>query len=126
MNSSPRRQEFVLEIQFYVKFSKFICDLFISNNLTHIVAEVRLDDFRLSRPCKTQISRVGFHEPNFFYPSKRLLQHMNLTDCNLISFELRKKSFLTGRFANFDLKIEFKGLLKFKMTLKIPQTFMLC
>ena len=34
-------------------------------NLTHSVAEGRLDDFRLSRLCKNQISRVEFLEPKF-------------------------------------------------------------
>ena len=75
-------------------------------NLTHSVAEGRLDDFRLSELSKAQISRIEFLEPKWPYPSKRIFHYMNLSDYPLKLFRSREKLFLTGQ------KIEFMGAVK--------------
>ena len=61
--------------------------------LTHSVAEGRSDDFRLSGLSKVKISRIEFFDPKWLYPSKRLLQQMNLSDCPSKIFGPRKNHF---------------------------------
>ena len=65
----------------------------ILSHLTHSVAEGRLGDFRLSGLSNARISRIEFLEPNWLHPLKRLLQHMDYTDCPLNFFETRKNHF---------------------------------
>ena len=77
--------------------------------ITHNVAEGRLDDFRLSGISKAKISRIEFLDSKWLYPPKRLVEHMSLADCPLNSFGARKKSFLSGHFANFAQKSNSKG-----------------
>ena len=90
------------------------------------MAEGRLDDFRLSGLSKAQISRIEFLDPKWLYPPKTVWLLLSFSDCPLKIFGPRKKIFLTSSLANFAQKIEFKGSKNFKMTVKIPETFIKC
>lgn len=83
-----------------------------------------MDDFRISELSETPISRENSstqndynHQNDFYNIWNSQIAFQNLLD--------REKNLFLQAVLRIFQKIELKGLLKVKMTVKIPETFML-